>query len=262
MFRIFPLVLFSFLLSSKIAYSEIVTVQFTAVVDYEYSESNPIYFDPNGQFKWNEYDWGLDVGDSFSGTFVIDVTNLPFNSARELGHSVYRNISNIDPSLNSDFDIISSSLQNPTLNALGYNDYLEILDSGLDSQQTRDQLLMRDTYYYVDDTVYERSSIEFNLYDVFDFIDTGSVTQSFSLNKSQLKSFENNRGNMLYDFFDRNVPNGQTDNKTYNQLGFSLTSLNYNVINVSSPNSLALLLVILLWIGKKQKIERIGKVIK
>lgn len=242
------------LTASTIATADIIRVEFTGVVNYEHSHSNPQYYDPNGQFKWEEYDWGLDVGDTFTSYFDIPIDTLHRNTARAPGHSVYRHIFN--PTPNPEYDIVSSPLQQPTLANLGYYDYFELLDFALDPRQTRDQLWIRDSYYYVDDSVYEQSKVEFNLYDTSDFINTGSPLQSFSLNQAQLENFDSRRGAMTYEFYNRNSVSGSS-NKIFNQMTFEVTGLKYNVVETSAPASFGIITIglICLFVRRSNRIK-------
>lgn len=234
-------ILFSLcLLSMAIgASASILTINYTGLV---YSEGNP-----NGS---NSYDLGVNIGDLVSGTFNIDLANLPPDISPSSNLSTYWDGQDSTPfqtEFVSETNRIAfdSDMSNPSYRNY---DYLRIEN---DFSSSRDRVLVRDYDYISSGTRYEANVTLIDFYDIeIDFLDSVDLSSmSFSLNEAQLAQFDYTFGQIYIHRYDTNDFAGTRET---NYVNFRLTSVNARAQDVSSPAALGLFGLGLLFVGVRR----------
>lgn len=237
----FKKILFSLCLYSMAAgaSASILTINYTGLVFNEYNT--------NGS---NSYDFGVNVGDLVSGTFNIDLANLPPDVDASSNRSRYSYAQSSTP-YQTEFVsetnrlAFDSDMSNP-----GYRnyDYLHIENDYLSSH---DRVLVQDYDYISSATRYEANSIFLEFHDVgIDFLDNADLSSmSFSLNEAQLAQFDYTFGRIYIHRYDTNDVAGTRE---FNFVDFRLTSVNARAREVSSPAALGLFGLSLLFVGVRR----------
>ncbi len=233
---LFSLCLFSMAAGAS---ASILTINYTGLV---FSESNP-----NGS---NSYDFGVNVGDFVSGTFSIDLANLPTDVSTISNISTYYDSQDGTP-YQTEFvsetnrPVFEGDISNPSYRN---HDLLNIED---DSYSSRDRVLVRDYDFVSSGPRYELSYSFLDISDVgIDFLDSADLSSmSFSLNEAQLAQFDYRLGRMYVYRYDANDIGGTRES---NYLDFRLTSVNARVQEVSSPAALGLFGLGLLFVGVRR----------
>lgn len=233
---LFSLCLFSMAAGAS---ASILTINYTGLVFFENNT--------NGS---NSYDFGVNVGDLISGTFNIDLANLPPDIAASSNRSSYWDSQSSTP-YQTEFVsetnrlAFDSDMSNP-----GYRNYDHLYIEN-DYSSSRDRVFVRDYDYFSSATRYEANFIFLDFYDVgIDFLDNVDLSSmSFSLNEAQLAQFDNTFGRIYIDRFDRNDVAGTRE---FNFVDFRLTSVNARAQEVSSPAALGLFGLSLLFVGVRR----------
>ncbi|MGQ8366939.1 hypothetical protein [Glaciecola sp. 1036] len=198
-----------FLCFSGFVSANLVTINYTGII---YNEHNP-----NGN---DSYDFGYAVGDSITGSFVINLANLPTDSNSSSVAATY----NDNPNYDSEFvtSSVSVNFESDTTDSSYRNyDSVQIQDSS-----TLNRLLVRD-YDYVSNS--DRRELNYSLINIYDPSDLnifngGNLDISFSLNQSQLANIEYNYGIVFVDRYDLD---DVANTRERNYIQFNMTSLSY-----------------------------------
>lgn len=202
------------------------------------------------------FDFGVRKGDAITGSFLINLENLP--SDVDSDPLVYE-YSSPSRGLGPEFVSMTSSANLPDFLGDRNDEQYQNFDYALlDARAHYNQLLLR-SYDYIDKSAMPELSLyvgsryqEINLYE---FVDLGkfrgglSAETSFSLSESELSSFRRNEGFIRINMY--NV-NDEAGTRIDDDLVFKLTRINVHAVEVSAPNALGTLMLGIFVVGARR----------
>jgi hypothetical protein len=228
------LTILSLLILSFVADANIIRVDFTGKVTSIDSSTN-----------FANYDWGYEVGDTLFQSVFID-TSLARDSYPSVTLGAYSpdGASFITSNI-TDFPEADRETEYLVLNP-------NYIGSGY-------QFQFQDGKYFSDEqngiSTSMGSVLWFSVYSLNNvaFIDNDSITQRFSI--KDLTSFEQKEGS--YSYFDAVYPTGTFGNPVeFREMNFEITSIDYNVLEASSPALLNLFLIFFLGIIIQSRLKK------
>jgi hypothetical protein len=226
------LTILSLLILSFVTDANIIQVDFTGKVTSIDNSTN-----------FANYDWGYEVGDTFFQSVFID-TSLVRDEYPSITLGAYSYGGSFITSNITDFpeaDRESERLViNPNYIGSGYQ--FQFSDGKYFSDEQNGISTSMGSVLWV--SVYSNNVA---------FIDNDSITQRFSI--KDLTSFEQREGS--YSYFDSVIPTGTFGNPIdFREMNFEITSIDYNVLEVSSPALLNLFLIFFLGIIIQSRLKK------